>query len=593
MRAEYCQSGGGTRASAARVVLKFGSSVLKSARDLCAVVTEIYSNHREGRKIVAVVSAFEGETDALIGLAREAGADAQSRHAPRLIALGEEKSAALLAIACEAAGLDARVLGSRALSLRATGAIDDAEPAGVDADLLHREIERRDVVIVPGFVALGRLGEPVLLGRGGSDLTAVFLSSALGLSEAVLLKDVDGVYDCDPAAFGARARRYGEIDFATARRVAGQLLQKKAIDFGERHGVAVKVGRLNSAFATRVGKYGSPPRPEEPAAALKVAIAGLGTIGKGAALRLAGAGADYRLAAALVANAAKPRAAALSATECFEDASDLLALAPDVVVDALPSGESGRALTRAALATGISVITANKQAIAGSLRDLTALAKANGATLWWSAAVGGGAPIVETLRRARTAAPVERIEAILNGSVNFILTALAGGENFENAVALAQEAGFAEPDPRADLSGADVKAKLAILSFDAFDEEIPVAEISAEALTEERAAQMINAGGQWRQIARLRRNPGGALAASVAFERCDDDPLFSQTRHEGNAARIYVDGGRVFVARGKGAGRKPTVESLLGDLGALKRARSVDAGKAAAPAPLQESECVG
>lgn len=230
-------------------VVKFGSSVLRDRRDLSAVATEIAQLRKGGQKAVAVVSAFAGETDALFAEAAAAGG-AASRHAPRLVALGEEKSAALLAIACEGAGLDVAVLGAEALSLRAGGSLTDAHPIAVGVAKLTQELGCRDAVIIPGFVALNESREPVLLGRGGSDLTAVFLASALGLAETTLMKDVDGVYDRDPAKGGAK--RYATLDYARAREVAGKLLQPKAIDFAAAHGVALRVRRLNGDEGTVV-----------------------------------------------------------------------------------------------------------------------------------------------------------------------------------------------------------------------------------------------------------------------------------------------------------------------------------------------------
>ncbi len=213
------------------VVLKFGSSVLRNTDDLHVVVGEIYRYARRGVKVVAVVSAFAGVTDRLIGEAENAGAGPGSRHAPRLIALGEEKAAALLAISCENAGLDARIAGARQIDLRAGGPVDDAHPQSADVEALAHEIARHDVVIVPGFVALGDTGEPVLLGRGGTDLTAVFLAKALGLEEVTLVKDVVGVFDRDPASAGSDARLFNELSWKEAEEVAGKLLQPKAIRF--------------------------------------------------------------------------------------------------------------------------------------------------------------------------------------------------------------------------------------------------------------------------------------------------------------------------------------------------------------------------
>jgi homoserine dehydrogenase len=248
MRAERTPSSGAPHPAA--VVLKFGSSVLRGPGDLPAAAAEIVRRRRSGQGVVAVVSAFAGDTDRLIAEAEAAGG-ARSRHAPRLVALGEEKSAALLAMVCETLGLDVAVLDARALGLRAAGPATDATPSAIDAPRLAAALLRRGAVIVPGFVAIGEAGDPVLLGRGGSDLTAVFLAAALGLSEAVLLKDVDGVYDRDPAAADG-ARRYDRVDPGVARRVAGRLLQPKAIDFAAAHDVAIRVRAIGGDDGTLV-----------------------------------------------------------------------------------------------------------------------------------------------------------------------------------------------------------------------------------------------------------------------------------------------------------------------------------------------------
>jgi len=554
------------------IVLKFGSSVLRDKADLPSVVTEIYRHLRDGRKVIAVVSALAGETDDLIAEAREAGADRLSRHAPRLISIGEERSAALLAITCEAAGLDARILGARALALHAGGPVDDAYPETVDAKALRDELKQRDVVIVPGFVALGAGGEPVLLGRGGSDLTAVFLASALGLKETTLIKDVDGVYDRDPAKANGEASRFRRLDWEGARNVAGKLLQRKAIDFAASHDVAIRVSRLNGSDETLVSSKSAAPARSWRSSKLRVAIAGLGLIGEGVALRLGADDPDYEFCAALVREPFKERTN-LEVDQVTNDLTAFLATKPDVVIDALPSGPAGKALIAAALDRGVSIVTANKQAIAGSLREFAEIASRNGAEFAFSASVGGGATFIETARRARSAGEVKAIEAVLNGTVNFILTSLAHGEGFEVAIRAAQAAGFAEPDPSADLSGGDARAKLAILSYAAFGEEVALDKIDVEALDAAKAAQIAGEGGRWKQIARLRRSPSGELTASVKFERRDDDALFAAALWEANALRIALVDGRRIECRGKGAGRRPTVESILGDLGAIRRAK--------------------
>jgi len=551
-------------------VLKFGSSVLRDKTDLPLVASEIYRRRREGRKVIAVVSAFAGETDALIAEAASLGG-AKSRHAPRIIALGEERSAALLAIACEGIGLDALVLDARTLSLTAGGPVDDAHPETVDVALLKSALAARDVIIVPGFVALGASGEPVLLGRGGSDLTAVFLAAALRTGETALMKDVDGVYDRDPNSAEGEALRYSALDWATARAVAGKLLQPKAIDFAASHGVAIAVRRINGSESTRVSSAAAAPGRVVPAPKLRVAVAGLGQIGEGAALRIAADAHDYKLSAALVRDAAKRRLDAFSSAVIVDQVETLLATRPGVIVEALPDGAAGRALIKAALSRGISVVTANKQAIAGEMAALTALAASTAAHFRYSAAVGGGAPLVETVAEAASNGAIVKIEAVLNGTVNFILTSIAAGVSFAEAVRRAQIAGFAEPDPSADLSGADARAKIAILSFVAFGREIDLSAIAVERLDEDKAAAVARAGGIVKQLATL-ENTSGKLSARVAFTRVDDDPFFRSAEWEANALRAGLVDGRRFEARGKGAGRRPTVESILGDLGDIRQA---------------------
>lgn len=352
----------------------------------------------------------------------------------------------------------------------------------------------------------------------------------------------------------------------------------------KRGATAASLGNAQVVFAAGVDIEGVVVVRPTPAKgpALRVAVAGLGRIGEGVALRLAGENPDFELCGALVREPFKERRP-VSVDQLTNDLTAFFATRPDVVVDALPDAAAGRELTGAALGRGVSVVTANKQAIAGAVGDLMKRATAAGAEFRFSASVGGGAPFIETVARARRAGGVRAIEAVLNGTVNFILTSLAGGEAFDDAVKAAQVAGFAEPDPSMDLSGADARAKIAILSYAAFDEEIALDAIEIEALDEEKAARIASEGGSWKQLARLERSCGGALSASVRFERRDRDPLFANAHFEANALRVMLEDCRTFECRGKGAGRKPTVESVLGDLGSIRRERSSASPAADAP----------
>ena len=245
------------------MVLKFGSSVLTDRLAVPEAVTEIYRLVRDGFRVLAVVSAFEGETDRLLAEASEFGCAHDNLHLPRYVALGEETSAALLTLACDRAGLAAACLDATELGLKAEGAPETAEPTGLVAERIEREFGRSDVVVAPGYVATTAEDRLVLLGRGGSDLSAVCLAAELRAARVRLVKDVDGVYDRDPNG-REEALRYGAVSWAEARAVAGVLVQPRALDFAERRGMTLEVGALGRADATQVGPLGAPPVKRSP-----------------------------------------------------------------------------------------------------------------------------------------------------------------------------------------------------------------------------------------------------------------------------------------------------------------------------------------
>lgn len=316
---------------------------------------------------------------------------------------------------------------------------------------------------------------------------------------------------------------------------------------------------LGHGVALVPGPEIAPDRPR-PATGrpLRVALAGCGVVGGGVLPRLL---ADPRFAVVgvLVRDPAKPRDTPIPAGLAVRDPAALLAREPDVLVEAISDSSTGLALIRAALSRGVDVVSANKQAVGSDLPALTDLAAANGARLLYSAGVGGGAPLIETVRRARAHGAVVRIEAVLNGTCNFILNRLAEGRPFELALAEARAAGFAEEDPSADLTGLDAAAKLAILGHEALRGRVAVDGVTRETLTPDGALPP----GRVRQLARLDVRTG---EVSVALRNVDGDALFAELDDEWNALRVTTGDGRVFTARGRGAGRVPTAESVWADL---------------------------
>lgn len=542
------------------VVLKFGGSVLKDKADIPEVVTEIYRIVRDGARVLAVVSAYDGVTDTLIAEARRCGCAHDNLHLPRYVALGEEASAALLALACDRAGLSSVCLSVAELGLVAEGPREEARPVRLDPAPIERAFERHDVVVAPGYGAMDAEGRVVLLGRGGSDLSAVFLAAELGAARVRLVKDVDGVYDRDPNS-ASEALRYGSIEWRHAREVAGALIQTRALDFARARGLAVEVGALGRQDATLVGHAGTPPtrRPRPPK--LRVALAGCGVVGGGVLQRLRQRPDEYEVVSVLVRDATRPRTALERGTNFVADEEEFLAADADVVVDVLASAEAGARLSRLALARGRHVVSANKQAVVAAFDELIGAAREGGARLLYSAAVGGGAPLIETVRLARRAGMPQDLEGVLNGTVNYMLERLSRGEDLDGALTAAREAGLAEADATADLAGLDAAAKLQILAWEAFGVSLPLANVVRETLDPGVAA---HAGRrQLKQVARAELRADGHVHASVRFL---PGAAFAGVETDRNALRVMNVDGRTWLARGRGAGRWPTTESVFADL---------------------------
>lgn len=547
------------------VVLKFGSSVLKSPADAPAVASEIYSHVRRGRKVVAVVSALAGETDKLLSEARQLGLDHDNELLPAYVVLGEERAAALVAIACDRVGLDAVGLSVQQLGISAEGPSQHARPVALKNNNLRDSLSCHEVVVVPGFGAVRDGGRVALLGRGGSDLTAVVLAAELGLDKVRLVKDVDGLYDRDPASAAGVPQRYRRASWETARQLGGALVQHDAIDLAEARDVSIEVAALGRAEGTVVGHHNAPPGPVVAEAPLKVVVAGCGVVGGGLLSRLLWDN-GFEVVGVLVRDPFKRRDVDAPHELFSNDVDALLAKKPDLVIEALSEGEAGHDLIRRALAQGVDVVSANKQAVALDPAGLQTLAAESGARVAWSASVGGGSPMIETLRAARAAGAVAGFEAVLNGTVNFMLQRLGEGADFADALSDARAAGFAEEDPSSDLEGRDAAAKVRLLSYEAFGNvpnDVPCDALSAQ--TKVGASPVRQIGACY--------DKAGDLDASVRLNDALEDALFQSLNGERNALKVFGADGRVWSCKGRGAGRWATTESVLADVADIVRAR--------------------
>ena len=269
------------------IVLKFGSSVLRSESDLPTAVHEIYRWWREGFQVVAVVSAFGNTTDELTQRAHEVCDQPNDELVAALLATGEAASSALLGLALNRSGIRATVLDAEQAGLATDGPVLDANLTSIDTARCSRlcGMELSFCLVLLVEVASGKT---TLLGRGGSDLTALFIAQRLG-AVCRLIKDVDGLYTSDPnSTTGPSAARFGRVSYATAARVGGAVVQLKAIDFAEQHRLRFVVSSAGSSRATEIGPYADSVALSDPQVRpLRVALLGCGTVGGGVYQRLA------------------------------------------------------------------------------------------------------------------------------------------------------------------------------------------------------------------------------------------------------------------------------------------------------------------
>jgi homoserine dehydrogenase len=587
-------------------VLKFGSSVLTGEEQIALAVHEIYRYLRRGHRVLAVVSALGDTTDRLVAQARRFGAEPEPQGLATLVATGESTAAALLTLALDQAGVPATLLDPRQAGLETIGEPLDAEPCTVDAACCERALAARPVAVFPGFFGVrgsggvggdagvgggGGDGGVALLGRGGSDLTAFYLADRLGASGCRLVKDVDGLYERDPAARGAASsRRFVTIRWEDAMSLGTRVVQAKALRFAARQRLSFEVSAPGVEHATVVGigptRLAAPGRRRPP---LRVALLGLGTVGLGVYRHLAAQPDRFRVVGIAVRSVERHYRSGVPPTLLSADPWRIAELDSDVVVEALGGREPATSLIAAALAAGRHVITANKLVVAESGPWLARQAVAQRVELRFAAAVGGGVPAVEAVTRlAAGGAGIQSVSGVLNGTTNFVLDQIAAGSDLRTAVRLAQERGFAEADPGRDLDGSDAAWKLRILARAAFGIDLAAGEIACRGIRpglpcggagEGTACGEIDldtvrtarARGRVVRLVASCRREGDRITAEVGpLSLPAGDPL-AATRNEENRIVITLAGGGSVLLSGKGAGRWPTSESVLADLLDLDR----------------------
>lgn len=258
----------------------------------------------------------------------------------------------------------------------------------------------------------------------------------------------------------------------------------------------------------------------------------------------------------------------------------LHATASDILVEASPTNlrdaEPALSHIRAALSKNMHVVTANKGPGALAARELLALAKLHSVQLRMESAVMAGTPVISTIREGMMGAAITSIRGILNGTTNYILTAMSAGRDYAEALAEAQAQGFAETDPTADVEGYDAVAKIMILAALIFNHPLRVEEVERQgitAITREQVRASQKSGNRIKLVASLQQTPGSEeLVASVKPVSLPllTDPL---ARVDGalNAITVQADTLSEVTIIGPGAGRIETAQGLLADVLACAR----------------------
>src|SRR6186713_752319 len=231
----------------ALIVHKYGGTSMGSTERIRNVAKRVAKWARAGHQMVVVPSAMSGETNRLLGLAKELApakpGDAYSRELDALAATGEQASSALLAIALQAEGMQAVSYAGWQVTIKTNNAFTKARIESIDDKKVRADLAAGRVVIVTGFQGVDDDGHITTLGRGGSDTSAVAVAAAMKAAECLIYTDVDGVYTTDPRVV-PEARRLHTVSFEEMLEMASmgsKVLQIRSVEFAGKYKVPLRV----------------------------------------------------------------------------------------------------------------------------------------------------------------------------------------------------------------------------------------------------------------------------------------------------------------------------------------------------------------
>ena len=325
---------------------------------------------------------------------------------------------------------------------------------------------------------------------------------------------------------------------------------------------------------------------------MKVGLLGCGNVG-GALVALVDeqrdaiadrTGLRIEVARVAVRNSAKRRGVELPPDALTNDATSVVEdPSVDVVVELIGGIEPARELILTALHNGKAVVTGNKELLANVGGELFEAAEKAGVDLLFEAAVAGGIPLIRPLRESLAGERLQRILGIVNGTTNFILTRMTEqGSTFHEALAEAQELGYAERDPTADVEGFDAAAKAAIIATVAFGVRVVAGDVYNEGISGVTPADIAFAArlGYVVKLLAVAEADDRGVAVRVHPAMVPKDHPLAAVRESFNA--VFIEGAAVgeLMLYGKGAGGRPTASAVLGDVidAAANRRRGTHAG---------------
>ncbi len=238
----------------ALIVQKYGGTSVKDSDRLREVAKWVVKNKAEGNQMVVVVSAPGGMTDSLIKRAEEVHKTPSGRELDRLLSVGEQISASLLAMAIGELGHKAVSLTGPQLEIKTTNEFNNAKILGISSKKIVERLEAGYIVIVTGFQGIDEDGSITTLGRGGSDTTAVAVGAAISADQVEIYTDVDGVYTADPRVV-EDARKLSSLSFTEMIEMAGKgakVLHCRSVELAAKYGIDI---HLRSAFSWEEGTW--------------------------------------------------------------------------------------------------------------------------------------------------------------------------------------------------------------------------------------------------------------------------------------------------------------------------------------------------